>query len=93
MLGHLGDIFFTILIALLSITVIPSIFEYIQVLLKFFSLLRIYRQPLGCLNLIYIVSPICKSGFKDLDFLILNGKAITKLLKTIIFMDKIDNTI
>lgn len=39
------------------------------------------------------MSPICKSGFKNLDFLIPSGGAIGKIPKTIIFMNKMDNTV
>lgn len=39
------------------------------------------------------MSPIRKSGFKDLDLLIPNRGAISKIAKTIIFINKIDNAI
>lgn len=52
-----------------------------------------YRQLLDQPNLIYIGSPIYKTGFQDLDFLILSRGAIGKILKTMIFMDKIDDNI
>lgn len=41
----------------------------------------------------YIISPIHKTEFKDLDFLIPSGDIIGKIPKTIIFMDKIDDAI
>lgn len=41
----------------------------------------------------YIVISIRKTEFKDLNFVISNGDAINKILKIIIFMDKIDNAI
>lgn len=93
MFRHLKDVFPIISVYLLFAMVILNILEYIRVLLKFLLPLRIYRQPLYCLNLIYIVSSIRKSGFKDLDFFILNGSAVGKILKTIMFVDKIDNVI
>ena len=93
MLKHLKDVFSTISICLLSTTIIPNILEYIRVSLKLFPLMQIYKQPLDQPNLIYIISLIHKTGFKDLDFFLLNGSAIGKILKTMIFVDKIDNAI
>ncbi len=93
MLGHLKDVFSTIPIVLLSTMVTPNILEYIRVLLKLFPPLRIYKQSLDWPNLTYIVSPIRKVGFKDLDLLIPSRGAVGKILKTMIFVDKIDNTI
>ncbi len=93
MLEHLKDVFPTIPMSLLSTTVTPNILEYIRVLLKLFPSSRIYRQPLDRPNLTYIVSPIRKTSFKDLDFLILSRGAVSKIPKTMIFMDKIDDTI
>lgn len=55
--------------------------------------LQIYRQLLNYPNLMYIVSLIHKTRFKDLDFLILSEGTIDKILKTIIFMNKITHTI
>ena len=40
-----------------------------------------------------MVSLIHKTKFKDLDFLILIGAVFGEIPKTIIFIDKIDNTI
>ena len=93
MLGHLNDVFLTIPICLLSATITPNILEYIRVSLKLSPPLQIYRQPFNYPNLTYIVSPIRKTGFQDLDFLLPSWGAIGKILKTIIFMDKIDDTI
>ncbi len=93
MLGHLKDVFPTIPICLLSTTITPNILEYIRFSLKISLLLQIYRQPLDCPNLTYIVSPIRKTGFKDLDFLILSGATISEILKIMIFVDKIDDAI
>ena len=41
----------------------------------------------------YIISPIRKTGLKNLDFLILSGGAVGKISKTMIFVDKIDNAV
>lgn len=87
------DVFPTIWMSLLSAMVIPNILEYIWISLKLSTLLQLYSQPLNYPILTYIVIPICRSGFKDLDFLILNGSAISKILTIIMFVDKIDNTI
>lgn len=90
MLGYLKDIFSSILILLLSAIVIPNIFKYIQVLLKLSLPLQIYRQSLDWPNLIYIVSLVCKSRFKYLDFFVSNRGAIGNIPKTIIFVDLIN---
>ena len=87
--GYLKEIFAPILMYLLSTTIIPNILEYIRVTLKLFPPLRIYRQPLNRPNLTYIVSPIRKTGFKDLNFLIPSRSAVGKIPKTMIFVDKI----
>ena len=90
MLGHLKDVFPSILTLLLSAMVTPNILEYIRVSLKLSPPSRIYRQPLDRSNLTYIVSPIRKSEFKDLDFLVPSGGAIGNISKTMIFVDSID---
>ena len=91
MLKHLKNIFLTILICLLSAMVTPNILKYIWISLKFSPLLRIYRQLFNRPNLTYILNEIHKTGFKDLDFLILSESIIGKIQKTTIFVDKIDN--
>lgn len=73
--------------------IISNILDYIRVSLKLFPPLQIYRQPLNQPNLIYIVSSIFKTGFKDLDFLILSEGAIGKILKTLIFVDNKNNVV
>lgn len=93
MLGYLKDVFPTILIYLLSITVILNILEYIRVLVKFFLSSQIYKQLFDYLNLTYIVSLIRKIRLKDLDFLIPSGNAVSKISKIIIIMNKINNAI
>lgn len=90
MLGHLKDVFSSIPTLLLSATVILNILEYIRISLKLSPPSRIYRQPLDWPNLTYIVSPIRKPGFKDLDFLVPSGGAIGNIPKTMIFVDSID---
>ncbi len=93
MLGHLKNVFSIISIYLLSATVTPNILDYIWISLKLFPSSQIYRQLFDRPNLTYIVSPIRKTGFKDLDFLIPSGDAVGKISKTIIFVDKKDDTI
>ncbi len=92
-LGNLKNVFLTILICLLSATITPNIREYIWVLLKLSQLLQIYKQLLDCPNRINIVSPIYKTRFEDLDFLIPSEGAIGKIPKIIIFVKKIDDAI
>ncbi len=77
----------------MSATVTSNILKYIKVLLKFFLSSRIYRQPFDWPNLAYIMSPIRKLGYEDLAFLVSSERAIGKILKIIIFIDLIDNTI
>lgn len=90
MLRRLKDVFSTIAMYILSTMVTPNILDYIKVLLKFFLLLEIYRQRLDYPNITYIVSPIRKIGFKNLDFLISSEAAIGKIPNIMIFVNKID---
>lgn len=76
---------------ILSATITPNILDYIRVSLKLPAPLRIYRQPLDRPNLSYIVSPIRKSGFQDLAFLIPTLGSIADIPKTMIFVHKIDD--
>ena len=78
---------------LLSATLIPNILEYIRVSLKFSQLLQIYKQLCDHPNLTYIVSLIRQAGFKAFEFFIPSGRAVGKIPKTIIFVDKIDNAV
>ena len=78
---------------LLSTIITLNIEKYIRVLLKLFLPLQIYKQPLDCLNLTYIISSIHKTELKNLDFFILSEGIVGKILKTIIFVEKIDNVI
>ncbi len=87
MLRYLKNVFSIILIYLLSIMIIPNILEYtIRILEKLFLQLQIYRQPIHCSNLMYIVSLMRTTRFKNLDFLIPSRVAIREILKTIIFL-------
>lgn len=92
-LGNLKNVFSTILIYLLSSTVTQNILKYIRILPKLFPLLQIYRQLFNQPNLMYIISFICKIGFKDINFFILSKSAIGKISKAMIFVDKIKNAI
>lgn len=71
----------------------PNIFEYMQILLKLLLSARIYKQFFNRPNLIYIVGPIKKTGFKDLAFVILSAGAIFNIPQTIIFVKSIDKVI
>lgn len=93
MLKYLKDIFSTILVFLLSSTVIPNILEYIQISSKFFLPLQIYEQLLDYPKLTYIVSPIHKSKFKDLNFFISSKDIVNKIPKIMIFVNKINNNL
>lgn len=73
--------------------VILNILEYIRVLIKLFLSSQIYKQLFDYLNLPYIVNLIHKIRLKDLDFFMLSGNAIGKILKTIIIVNKINNAI
>lgn len=93
MLGHLKDMFLSIPTLLMSAIITLKNFKYIRVLFKLFSLLQIYRQPLDRHNQAYIVNLIRKPGYKDLAFLVPSGKTISKISKTVIFVDLIDEPI
>lgn len=93
MLRYLKDIYPTIFILALLATIISNIFDYIQVFVKFLRFLRIHRQLLNWSNLCYIISPICKSGFQNLAFLIFIVGSITDIIKTMIFVNKVKDII
>lgn len=93
MIGYLKDVLPTFLILMLSITVTPTLFEYMQILLKFPPPARIYRQPLNRPNLTYVVAPIRKARFENLAFIIPSAGTISDISKTMIFIDSIDEFI
>ena len=93
MLANLKNVFSTTPMVLLFDTITPNILKYVRILLKLSPPLQIYRQPLDYPNLTYIISPICKNRFRDVNFFIPCESAIGKLSKRMIFVDKIDNVI
>lgn len=85
---------FSLVLTLILFAIITlNILEYIRILLKLSPLLQIYWQPFDWPNLTYIVSQIRKNNFKDLVFLLSSAGTIKKSLKTMIFVDKIDDII
>lgn len=87
------DVFLSIPTLLMSATVILKILEYIRVLLKLFLPLQIYKQLFDKLNLTDVMSLIRKPGYEYHAFLVPGGRTISKISKTIIFIDFIDNVI
>ena len=93
MFEYLKDVFSLVPTLILSATIIPNIFDYIRIFLKLLSPFQIYRLPLDRPNLKYMVSPIQKSGFQDVAFLVPKLDLINKILKTMIFVNKIKDVI
>ena len=78
---------------IMSAIITLNIFDYIQVSLKLPLPSRIYRLPLDQPNLRYMVCSIQKSDFQDLAFLIPKDGLISKILKIIVFVNKIEDAI
>lgn len=74
--------------ALLTI-IKPNILGYIRELLYFWASTYFCKQLLNCPNTVQIVAPIIKLRFSELDFLISKTGLI---LKTMVFVNKINNT-
>lgn len=68
--------------------------KYIQKTLNLKILIYLYQRLLDCPNIIYIITLIISSSFKDLNFLILiKISDISNIKKTIIFIDNIEKNI
>lgn len=93
MLGYLKNVFSKVSTLIISATIIPNILDYIRIFLKLLPLSRIYRLPLDRPNLKYMVYPIQKLGFWNLVFLILKDGLVGLILKIMIFVNKIEDTI
>lgn len=74
----------------LSVIIIPNVLGYIGELLHLWAPIRLYKQPLNCPNIIQIVTPTIKPGFCELNFLVPKTGLI---LKTMVFVNKIDNIV
>lgn len=74
----------------LSATITLIILEYICKFLKLRLAIRLYQELLEKPNIIYLVKKIIKPKYKDLVFLILDGSGASIILKTIIFVNNID---
>ncbi len=93
MLEHLKDVFSIVPSLILSATITPDILDYIRVSLKLLPPSWMYRLPFDWPNLRYMVYTIRKLDFWDLAFLIPKHDPISEIPKTIIFIDKIKDTI
>lgn len=93
MLSHLKNVFPQVPTLLLSTTVMPNIFEYIQVSVKFCGPAQIYRKKLDCPNLIYMIIPIRRPKFEDLEYTVACDGVIALIPKTFIFVDNINHSI
>lgn len=75
---------------ILSATITSNVLKYMQILLKLLALSCISKQLFNRPNLIYKVVPIRKAGFQNLAFIIPSAGAIFNIIKTMIFIDLID---
>lgn len=76
----------------LLVTIICNILKYIDESLYWQMQVHLYKRTLGQLNIIYIVKDITKQkGLKKLDVLVLQIREILNILKTMIFVDNIDD--
>lgn len=76
----------------LLVTITCNILKYIDESLYWQMPVHLYKRTLGQLNIIYIVKDITKQkGLKKLDVLVLQIREILNILKTMIFVDNIDD--
>ncbi len=68
----------------------PNVLGYIGELLHLQAPTHFYKQPLNRPNIIQMVTLITKPSFCELDFLVPKTSLI---LKTIVFVNKIDNIV
>ena len=68
-----------------------NILEYVRKTQNLKTLICLYQRSLDRPNIIYIVTPIISSDFKDLNFLILPKiGSISNIDKTMIFVNSVD---
>lgn len=91
MVSHLKDFFLEVLMLALLAMIIPTILEYICKSLKVRFSAQLYSELLNKLNIMYIVGEINKPKYEVLAFLIFNNSRIGAILKTIIFLDNIED--
>lgn len=72
----------------LSATITPNVLGYIGQLLHLCSPTRLYKQSLDWPNITQMITNITNLGFHDLRFLVSEAGLI---LKTMLFVDKMDN--
>lgn len=90
----LRSVFPKVPIMAVSITMTINTLEYVRKTLNLKIPIRLYRRLLNCPNIIYAVTPITSSGFKDLNFLVspkISG--IGNIEKTMIFVDNVEKDI
>ena len=92
MIGHLKDVFPDVPTLALLATITPIVLEYICEFLKICPATRRYQELLDRANIIYMVSEIVKPNFEDFGFLVPDSSRASLILKTMIFVDSIDET-
>ncbi len=89
--GRLRAFFPDVLIMALSATIMRNILEYICKSLHLRMLVHLYKRTLDWPNITYMVKEIKQKGFKELDVLVSQTEGISDILKTMIFVDKIED--
>lgn len=92
MISYLKDVFLNMLMLALSAIITPIVLEYIYESLKLRSTIWLYQELLAKPNITYLVEKNIKPKDKNLAFLIPDGSGAGAILKTMLFVNKIDET-
>lgn len=93
MIDYFKNVFLTIPTLMLSAIITSNILEYIQVLLKLSLPLQIYKQFLDRPSFTYMVTLSKNLRYENLAFIIRKNSAVANILKTMIFINLINNII
>lgn len=69
---------------------INNILNYIRTSLNLYLLVRLYKQSLNCPNITYGIAKIKKPIYKELDTFVLSILGLSAILKTMIFVNSIN---
>lgn len=85
------DVFPDIPTLTLSAIIILIVPEYICKLLKLRALTQLYQELLNKSNIIYMIEEIIKLKYETLALLIFDSDRVDTILKTMVFVDDIEN--
>ena len=94
-LNKLWIYFLRIPIMAVLATLTQNVLEYIHVALHLHTPVYLYKRTLDRPSITYMIQEIKKKGFQELDILLPDCEAVAMhdIPKTMIFVDKIDNSI